>query len=100
MESFGTGDRIASSSRVASLVDCGFIDCSSLIGVLYLNERQIIPEIPGRQLERIVPGISTAQLYLPDGNVVDLGKDSVCDLQLLEGGRFVNEQGYIDLQGG
>ena len=29
MESFGTGDRIASSSRVASLVDCGFIDCSS-----------------------------------------------------------------------
>ena len=70
-----------------------------LIGVLYLNERQIIPEIPGRQLERIVPGISTAQLYLPDGNVVDLGKDSVCDLQLLEGGRFVNERGTLTYKG-
>ena len=70
-----------------------------LICVLYLNERQIIPEIPGRQLERIVPGISTAQLYLPDGNVVDLGKDSVCDLQLLEGGRFVNERGTLTYKG-
>ena len=70
-----------------------------LIGVLYLNGRQIIPEIPGRQLERIVPGISTAQLYLPDGNVVDLGKDSVCDLQLLEGGRFVNERGTLTYKG-
>ena len=69
------------------------------IGLLYLNERQIIPEIPWRQLERIVPGISTAQLYLPDGNVVDLGKDSVCDLQLLEGGRFVNERGTLTYKG-
>ena len=50
-------------------------------------------------MEQIVPGISTAQLYLPDGNVVDLGKDSVCNLLLLEGGRFVNERGTLTYKG-
>ena len=70
-----------------------------LIGALYLNERQITSKVPGRQLERIVPGISTAQLYLPDGNVVDLGKDSVCNLLFLKGGRFVNERGTLTYKG-
>ena len=66
-----------------------------LIGMLYLNERQVKPGIPEQQQERIVPGILAAQLYLPDGNVVDLGKDSICDLQLFDGGHFVNERGTL-----
>ena len=64
-----------------------------LIGIMYLNIRQVEPGVPELRQERIVPGVSTAQLYLPDGKVVDLGKDCICDLQLFEGGRFVNERG-------
>ena len=66
-----------------------------LIGIMYLNMRQVEPGVPELRQERIVPGVSTAQLYLPDGKVVDLGKDSICDLQLFEGGRFVNERGTL-----
>ncbi len=66
-----------------------------LVGILYLNERRITSEEAIWQVERIVPGIPTAQLYLPDGKIVDLGKDSVCDLSLFEGGRFVNERGTL-----
>ncbi|MFR5658743.1 MAG: FecR family protein, partial [Butyricimonas faecihominis] len=66
-----------------------------LIGIMYLNMRQVEPGEPELRQERIVPGVSTARLYLPDGKVVDLGKDSICDLQLFEGGRFVNERGTL-----
>ena len=66
-----------------------------LIGIMYLNIRQVEPGVPELRQERIVPGVSTAQLYLPDGKVVDLGKDCICDLQLFEGGRFVNERGTL-----
>ena len=66
-----------------------------LIGIMYLNIRQVEPGVPELRQERIVPGVSTAQLYLPDGKVVDLGKDSICDLQLFESGRFVNERGTL-----
>ena len=65
------------------------------IGIMYLNMRRVEPGVPELRQERIVPGVSTAQLYLPDGKVVDLGKDSICDLQLFEGGRFVNERGTL-----
>lgn len=66
-----------------------------LIGILYLNVPQLEPEKSEEWQEQIVPGISTAQLYLPDGKMVDLGKDSICDLALFEGGRFVNERGTL-----
>ena len=66
-----------------------------LIGILYLNVPQLEPEKSEELQEQIVPGISTAQLYLPDGKMVDLGKDSICDLALFEGGRFVNERGTL-----
>lgn len=95
MAPFGTGYRVASSSCDASLGGGSFINGSSFDrdNVLeYTAGRTGVPEL--RQ-ERIVPGVSTAQLYLPDGKVVDLGKDSICDLQLFEGGRFVNERGTL-----
>lgn len=66
-----------------------------LIEILYSNVSQLESEKLEEWQEQIVPGISTAQLYLPDGKMVDLGKDSICDLSLLEGGRFVNERGTL-----
>ena len=51
-----------------------------LIGIMYLNMRRVEPGVPELRQERIVPGVSKAQLYLHDGKVVDLGKDSICDL--------------------
>ena len=62
MESFGTGDGLRRRVVLRRWSIAASLIVPLLICVLYLNERQIIPEIPGRQLERIVPGISTAQL--------------------------------------
>ena len=52
------------------------------------------------QQTKIAPGISVAQLCLPDGNVINLDKDKIYNLQLSEGGRFVNEQGVLTYEGG
>lgn len=67
-----------------------------LLGVIYFEasrKAEVIRHEP-RQ-EEIVPGMAVAKLLLPDGGVVDLGKDSVCSLELPEGGRFVNESGTL-----
>ena len=62
---------------------------------LYWNVFQSSSEMSDHQQVKIVPGISVAQLCLPDGSVINLDKDSFYNLQLSEGGRFVNEQGML-----
>lgn len=67
---------------------------------LYWNVFQFSSEMSGHQQTKIAPGISVAQLCLPDGNVINLDKDKIYNLQLSEGGRFVNEQGVLTYEGG
>lgn len=67
---------------------------------LYWNVFQFSSEMSDHQQTKIAPGISVAQLCLPDGNVINLDKDKIYNLQLSEGGRFVNEQGVLTYEGG
>ena len=67
---------------------------------LYWNVFQFSSEMSDHQQTKIAPGISVAQLCLPDGNVINLDKDQIYNLQLSEGGRFVNEQGVLTYEGG
>ena len=67
---------------------------------LYWNIFQSSSGISDHQQVKIAPGISVAQLCLPDGNVINLDKDKIYNLQLSEGGRFVNEQGVLTYEGG
>ena len=67
---------------------------------LYWNVFQFSSEMSDHQTDKIAPGISVAQLCLPDGNVINLDKDKIYNLQLSEGGRFVNEQGVLTYEGG
>ena len=67
---------------------------------LYWNIFQSSSGISDHQQVKIAPGISVAQLCLPDGNVINLDKESFYNLQLSEGGRFVNEQGVLTYESG
>ena len=67
---------------------------------LYWNVFQFSSEMSDHQQTKIAPRISVAQLCLPDGNVINLDKDKIYNLQLSEGGRFVNEQGVLTNEGG
>ena len=66
-----------------------------LVGVLYHDMLWNNDPLMLVKKTEIVPGVSTATLYLPDGKVVDLGKDSVCSLKLASGGTFQNERGTL-----
>lgn len=66
-----------------------------LIGILYQTLHYTESDIQIQQRNKIVPGISMAQLRLPDGEVVSLGKDKSNSLQLLEGGQFIDERGTL-----
>ena len=67
---------------------------------LYWNVFQSSSEMSDHQQVKIAPGISVPQLCLPDGNVINLDKESFYNLQLSEGGRFVNEQGVLTYESG
>lgn len=69
------------------------------IGVLYFKgERQFEPVAHTRILDLVVPGMKTAGLYLPDGEVVQLNSDSTSSLALVGHEGFRNENGTLIYQ--
>lgn len=66
-----------------------------LVGLLYHDVLWNNEPLMREKKMEIVPGGASAMLYLPDGKVVDLGRDSVCALKLAGGGTFLNERGTL-----
>lgn len=66
-----------------------------LTGILYLTLHYTESDIPIQGRDKIIPGMTMAQLRLPDGEVVSLGKDKSHSLYLMEDGQFMDEQGTV-----
>lgn len=70
-----------------------------LVGMMYQMRQQAEPVGQELYQDQIMPGMSVAQLRLPDGNVVNLSRDSAAALQLAGGSRLVNDQGTLTCEG-
>lgn len=66
-----------------------------LTGILYLTLHYTESDIQIQGRDKILPGVTMAQLRLPDGEVIGLGKDKHHSLYLMEDGQFIDEQGTV-----
>lgn len=69
-----------------------------LFGGMYWLSRHGLHYTEESTFQQILPGTSVAHLFLPDGQMIELGKDTNRLLELEKGGQIVDDEGTLTYQ--